>query len=339
MTDLDAILARLKHNEEIARKFFQVEVTILSVLDFKDLFEQLLTEIREKFAIPHVWITLTEEGELAPLIPMLFDSDVVRQRLSVVPRNTLLSLIGSGLKPILANQDLSSFYRLFPDHEKYLIRSLALAPLTLNGEAVGTLNMGDPSPERYSPGMDTTLLKRLAIKVSVCLSTVVAHERVKLGSTRDDATGLLKPSAMKEILNREFQRAVRYENTLSVVVLDIVTSQHPLGGAKEKTFIGEFKAKPISEMRKLIRVTDVVGMWEEGRFIVILPCTGRSRAKKLLDRLKGFVQSNPVSIGGQEYHLSIRAGIGCTSDAGIMDSRSLLREAQKNLARDVQKGA
>ncbi|HDG98110.1 MAG TPA: GGDEF domain-containing protein, partial [Desulfobacterales bacterium] len=64
MNDLDAILERLERNEEIAKKFFEVEVTILSVLNFKDLFERLLTEIREKFAIPYVWITLIEEGDL-----------------------------------------------------------------------------------------------------------------------------------------------------------------------------------------------------------------------------------------------------------------------------------
>jgi len=334
MNDLDAILDRLKRNEEIAKKFFEVEVTILSVLEFKDLFERLLTEIREKFGIPYVWITLTEEGDLAPLIPILFDSDVVRQRLSVVPRNTLLGLIGNGSEPILANKDLSSFYKLFPDHEKYLIRSLALAPLTLNGEAVGTLNLGDPSPERYSPGMDTTLLRRLATKVSVCLSNVVAHERVKLGSTRDEATGLLKASAMGEILAREFQRAIRYETTLSVIVLDVVPLDFPVDASRKEAFTTELGGKIISEMRRLIRVTDVVGMGEAGKFLIILPSTTRNKAKKLLERLEAFVQSHPVTIGGLKYQLGIRAGIGSTSDAGVMDPSSLLREAEKRLGRN-----
>lgn len=69
MADIDAILERLEQNEEIAKKFFEVEVSILSILNFKDLFERLLTEIREKFAIPYVWITLIEEGDLAPSYP------------------------------------------------------------------------------------------------------------------------------------------------------------------------------------------------------------------------------------------------------------------------------
>ena len=44
--DLESILERIRENEQIARKFFEIEVSILSILDFKDLFERLLSEIR-----------------------------------------------------------------------------------------------------------------------------------------------------------------------------------------------------------------------------------------------------------------------------------------------------
>ena len=36
MADIDAILERLEQNEEIAKKFFEVEVSILSILNFKE---------------------------------------------------------------------------------------------------------------------------------------------------------------------------------------------------------------------------------------------------------------------------------------------------------------
>ncbi|RLB22803.1 MAG: hypothetical protein DRG71_06705, partial [Deltaproteobacteria bacterium] len=296
MNDLDAILERLERNEEIAKKFFEVEVTILSVLNFKDLFERLLTEIREKFAIPYVWITLIEEGDLAPLIPGLFESDVVRQRLSVVSRDILLGLIGTSGEPILVNEDLSAFYKLFPDNEKYLIRSLALVPITLNGQPVGTLNLADTSPERYSPGMNTTLLKRLGIKVSVCLSNVVAHERVKLSSSRDEITGLLTTSAMEEILDREFQRAIRYESSLSVILLEVALQEPKESLSVKERLPVQLAGKLIGEMRPLIRITDVVGMHKEGRFLIILPSTTRNKAMKLLERLDNFAKSNSITL-------------------------------------------
>ena len=42
MNDIESILERLRQNEEIARKFHEIETRILVVLDFKDLFEVLL---------------------------------------------------------------------------------------------------------------------------------------------------------------------------------------------------------------------------------------------------------------------------------------------------------
>ena len=334
MNDFDAILERLERNEEVAKKFFEVEVTILSVLNFRDFFERLLTEIRDKFSIPYVWITLTEEGDLAPLVPELFESDVVKQRVSVVPRKTLLGLVGNTGEPILANQDLSPFYKLFPNHEKYLVRSLALVPLTLNGDPVGTLNLGDTSPHRYVPGMDSTLLKRLAIKVSVCLSNVVAHERIKLSCAIDEVTGLLNIRAMEEILKREFQRAIRYENPLSIILLEMDTHGHLKQQRVSKDLTMQLAGKVVGDMRRLIRATDVVGMYLQERFLIILPSTTKSQAKKLLDRLVAFAVCNPVTVDESAYSLKIKGGIGSTSDAGVMDPRSLLREAEKRLMRE-----
>jgi hypothetical protein len=52
MDDLNKILETLRINTEISRKFFEIETSILSTLNFKDLFQRLLTEIQEKFGVP-----------------------------------------------------------------------------------------------------------------------------------------------------------------------------------------------------------------------------------------------------------------------------------------------
>ena len=71
MHDNDEMLRNLSDNEEIAKKLFEVEVSILSTGNFKDLFEKLLLSIEEKFGIPHLWISLVEETEVSHLIEAL----------------------------------------------------------------------------------------------------------------------------------------------------------------------------------------------------------------------------------------------------------------------------
>lgn len=179
MNEIDELLDTLELNEEIARKFFEVEVSILSILNFKDFFERLLVEIREKFLIPYVWISFIEESESARQIRLIAASELLSQRLSLIEESAFLTIIGKDTRPRLVNEDLRPLYKLFPRNETYLIRSIAIAPITLDGEVIGSLNFGDPSDSRYLPGMDTTLLERLAVKVSICLSNVLAHEKLK----------------------------------------------------------------------------------------------------------------------------------------------------------------
>lgn len=178
--DLEKLFERLKSNQEIAQKFFEIEVCILSVLNFKDLFEKLLSEIREKFGIPHLWISLIDKGDLSSLIQELGNSNALKERLNMITEEIFLGLLNAKKKPVLANGDLKPFYKLFPENEKYFIKSIAVIPLTLDGEIIGSLNMADYSETRFQPGMDIQFLDQLSTIVSICISNVTAHERLRI---------------------------------------------------------------------------------------------------------------------------------------------------------------
>ena len=60
-----------------------------------------------------------------------------------------------------------------PPNVKYFLRSLAIAPFSLHGRLIGSLNHGDASPDRYRPGMETALLDHLARTVSEQLSRLL----------------------------------------------------------------------------------------------------------------------------------------------------------------------
>ena len=111
--DIKKIIKRLKENDEISKKFHQVETSILSVLDFKDLFEVLLSEISDKFKIPFVWLTIIDKSEVSKLIQFLKSSNLVKERLNIIPKISLLSLINNENKPLLINKNLKPYFKLF----------------------------------------------------------------------------------------------------------------------------------------------------------------------------------------------------------------------------------
>lgn len=159
----------LRKNREIARKYASIGESLPACTDEAELFEALVKGVRDSFAIPYVWITLTDDPEALDLLGKLRPSPALKDVLSVVRAETLGELLGGGTAPVLANEGLRPFYRLLPRRRKFFFKSIVLAPLVLKGRAVGSLNSADPSPVRYQPGMDTGLLEQLMAVVARCL--------------------------------------------------------------------------------------------------------------------------------------------------------------------------
>ena len=160
----------LKKNEEIAKKINKIEKSLPSCLNAKDLFEKLLIQIQEEFSIPFVWISVATETDFTSLIRLLRASQTIKERLNIIDRAAFLAVIRESTKPMLANNDLKPFYKLLPRKKKFFIKSIAIAPMIVNGEIIGSINLGDSSNLRYQPGMDTGLLEKLVGNVSSCLS-------------------------------------------------------------------------------------------------------------------------------------------------------------------------
>jgi uncharacterized protein YigA (DUF484 family) len=157
-------------NEGIACKFRKIEVRLARRRSAVGLFEALLTDIQREFCIPFVWLSLILIPELAGLQKSMERSPFLNDRLKIIEQAAFLELVPGGVTPLLVTGDLRPFFRLLPPSRKYFIRSLAISPLTLHGRLIGSLNQGDPSLERYEPGMDTTLLMHLAQSVSARLT-------------------------------------------------------------------------------------------------------------------------------------------------------------------------
>jgi len=328
--EVERILERVRDNEEIAKKFFEIEVSILSILDFQGLFERLLSEIKEKFGIPCVWISMIDKSEISDLIQTLPFSKDLKERLNLIDRKTFLRLTDNRTTPLLLNGDLHPFHPLLPKGQLNFIRSLAISPISLHGAIIGSLNQADFSPLRYRPGMDTQLLEQLAVKVSICLSNVIAHERLKWLAVRDPLTGLLNRRIMETVLNREFKRAQRYKTPLSLAFIDmddfkIINDRygHECGDALLKYVAGQ--------LVEITRDSDVVARYGGDEFVIILPGTPVQEASKLLQRLQYHFRDRPLRYDERVISVSISFGVASVTDRKVADPESLLREADTML--------
>ncbi len=153
-------------NDDLARRFAEIEARLAFCRSAAELFERLLTDLEETFEIPFVWLTFIRSAETRPLLEALEASDLLRDRLNRLSPEVFREILPDPSRPLLVSGDLRPFFRMLPPARKFLLRSLAVSPLMLRGHLIGSLNHGDASPTRYEPGLDTTLLEHLTGKVS-----------------------------------------------------------------------------------------------------------------------------------------------------------------------------
>jgi diguanylate cyclase (GGDEF)-like protein len=330
MLDNNEILENVTINEEIAKKLFEIEVSILSIGNFKDLFEKLLLLIEEKFGIPHVWISIISENDISHLLEALESSKLLKERLNIVERAVFLDLVKDKKTPMLVNAYLRPFYRLLPKNEKYFAKSLAIVPLILDGEVIGSLNLGDFSGFRFQPNMDTFFLSQISVKISICLSNVTAREKLKYLATRDTLTGLFNRREMVNILGRELSRATRYSTPLSLLFIDcddfkIVNDSygHSCGDA-----LLQYLANQIIG---IIRRDDIAFRHGGDEFVIILPNQTSNEAMKVSERLRSFFHKNPLKYQDLIVPVSFSWGIASTEDPEIKTPEALLNKADERL--------
>lgn len=338
-----ALLQRLKDNEAIAKKFNEIEISILSILNYHDFLERLLVEISEKFFIPYIWISIIKESPIALHIKDIQNSDLLKKATTFVPRQTFQDIIKNQLTPILANEDLDIYQALLPEIPDCRIGSIAIAPITLDGRLVGSINQADTNKNRFEPGIDTSLLEQLALKVSLCLSNVTAHEQLKYLAYHDPLTGLLNRGVMERVLDRELQRAARYGLELSIIFLDLDEFK-----AINDTFGHDSGDSALCLLADTLtahkRDSDVVARFAGDEFVAILPSTDKAKADHFIQRVKNHLAATPLSCLPENTppcHLQLSHGISSLSEIKPPlpedRGRTLLKMADKRLYRAKQR--
>jgi diguanylate cyclase (GGDEF)-like protein len=331
--DIDELLATLRHNEAIVRKLFDIESRILGTTSFRDLFEKLLAEIETQFAIPHVWLSIVHAETITGLISDLRESPQARQHLVVVDEHSFRRLAGDGDAPSLVNDNLERYAPLVPPAFRGSLGSMAIAPIRLDGRIIGSFNQGDRNAARFSPDKDTFFLRQLAVKVSICLANVTAHEQLRVLATRDPLTHLPNRRELETILAREFQRARRQDLPLSVVFIDCDdfkqvndTWGHDAGDA--------YLNHVARELSSAIRASDCAFRFAGDEFVLVLPGQTEDEARRMGLRLRERLAGSPLLYGEAQVAVRVSLGAACSREAGVDDSEGLLRLADARLYED-----
>jgi diguanylate cyclase (GGDEF)-like protein len=175
--------------------------------------------------------------------------------------------------------------------------SYCCVPLQAQGEAVGILHLQMIEPGELSEPV-MTLVTMFAEQVGLSVANIRLREALRDQSIRDPLTGLYNRRYMEEMLERETLRAVRSEQGLGVLMLDLDHFKNfndTYGHDAGDTVLREAAAF----LLKSVRAEDIVCRFGGEEFIVILPVADLKVAQARAERIRSRLRELPVLHQGQ----------------------------------------
>jgi diguanylate cyclase (GGDEF)-like protein len=333
------ILTRV--NELLDRKLF--EVTILSeigrvarsLVHFDESFTSVMSVVARVVDFTVGAVAFVEEDDLdvflllqRPAAPALVEETKAR----------LLEAIASA-RPGVPFAKVQA--RLFAPStiagpEEKVLGGFASFPVTTNGRLSGLLAIGGKEAARVGSDRES-LLAQAANQAHIVLENSRLFERIRNLSIRDGLTDLFNHRHTMELLASEYSRAGRYEEGLTLIMIDIdhfkaVNDEH---GHQA----GDSVLRSIARLlRDTLRTVDSVGRYGGEEFAAILPHTAYQDGLRTGERIRKAIAGHAFRVGNRELKVTVSVGVASYPSEGIDAPGALVREADKALYRAKEAG-
>jgi diguanylate cyclase (GGDEF)-like protein len=339
--ELAEVLANASENEKIWRYFAAVERLLFRMRELDRLAEELLREISIRFqtGLLVLYISHPEiqerifQGELESssriddgtwISPL--DGEAVRALFGQAYKPVLFTAGGSGLPAALASAKGSPLGGDKGEPGGGLA-SGALIPLNVNEVLFGALLLGSPDPDRYHPGDGTDLLERLGANIALSLDNCLTYEKVRDFSVKDQLTGLFNFFQIHSVLEREFRKARRFKNPLSVLIVDL-NFVHDWEDFEDGKELIKHAAGLIQEI--LPKEECYIGRYGSDEFLAVLPNIPEEEAREVIPYISATMRKSPFKYGNTAILITAAIGVG-TLDGKMVCPQDLVDAAYAEL--------
>ncbi len=327
--------------DELRRRNADLEVLYETVRDLSSTLsvERVLQRLLDR-TLEHL------DAEIGSIL-LLGDDDQLRVMLSqglpqdVVERTEMK--IGEGISGHVALHGQPLIVEDVEEHpifrrrnrERYYTATLISAPLVRNGVLLGVININNKANREPFTPHDLRLLEAIAAHASVALGNARKYEDTLRLSQIDGLTGLSNHGHFYKTLEREIERARRYERGLSLAMIDIdhFKAFNDRNGHRAGDQALVAVARIIGDRS---RAHDIVARYGGEEFAVILPETGIEGAHVFGEKLRTAVEG--VSLDGEEP-LTISVGVAgfgmhITATSQLVDAADAELYRAKSLGRN-----
>jgi diguanylate cyclase (GGDEF)-like protein len=216
--------------------------------------------------------------------------------------------------------------------------SLAAVPIVYQDVLLGVMTVTRPEQEPVTD-LALNLLCAIADNAALAIRNAQLFERMRQLSTHDELTGLPNQRNLLSHLERELDRARRFDKPMALLSLEIDHLQAALGGlepGRAAAVLRDLALFLLDHVRKV----DTVARVGEAQFVVLLPrCDGREGCG-VAEKLRKGLAAHPFFDSAESAATKLTASVGVAqlSSADDVEGRSLLARAEQALAAARQAG-
>lgn len=189
---------------------------------------------------------------------------------------------------------------------------------------IGTFALAPRAPEHKN---DRALVSTVARELGGALRMATLVEESRSLATTDALTGLLNRRAFLESTNREVARAKRYNDRLSVVLLDV--DHFKQINDKRGHAAGDLVLSAVGKLLNgALRTCDIVARWGGEEFVLVLPSTPLDGAEQVAERVREMLEQAEI-LDNNGDRVPVTASFGVATYASSENLEQVIDRADR----------
>jgi len=315
---VSTMMIRLRENDQLFAKLFELEASVLSAGDPEDMCFTLLRELRSQFSLDMVRFWFDKEGIVGQsTMHALSENDLVWletneiHNMGLARRDVWLLQMDKGDFPWLQKRDSD-------------LGSLALLRLGSREKPFGIIGLGAHDKTRFNPEQSTDFLAHLAQVISLSLEHAVTHARLARLAITDALTGTQ---------NRRFLQPYSHQPLSSwfgkgVPVAALFFDMDDFKGVNDRcghAMGDEVLTELCNIIRNHVRAQDPIIRMGGDEFTLLLPSCLEEKAMLIANKILRDVHK----ISCQDEQVSVSIGLAYSASNQDLTLTQLIEKADK----------
>ncbi len=315
-------LTRAQEDAESRRKLVDILHEVTGDLSVSELYQLLVGRAARALGVSHCSVILAKSGtRSATVVAAVENPKVTNLEISLDRYPELEAALETG-QPVLV-EDIST-HPLYEGVREVWglegleinIRSVIALPFTVDRGAYGVFLVRrtrdqqplGPADMEFAEAVITAAVAVIQ-RARMVEHTMADNARLEQLAQTDPLTQLLNRRALTETITAEMERALRYDSSLALLMIDLdhfkrVNDTHG-------HLIGDDVLRDVAAiLRNLVRGNDVVARYGGEEFLILLPETDDAGADTFAERVRASVAGHSFATRPREEGLSITASIG-----------------------------